>query len=62
MQNKLLILGFAVATFGILWFMNWAFAVRFDDDEYKQIFWSFFALLSAGGATLLANNVITPKH
>lgn len=53
MQNKLVIAGLMIATFGILWFMNWAFAVRFDEDEYKQIFWSFIALLGASGAAYL---------
>lgn len=50
-----------IATFGILWFMNWAFAVRFDEDEYKQIFWSFIALLGAGGAAYFTFNTKNPK-
>lgn len=58
-QSKLLIIGLMLATFGIMWFLTWAFSTSFDQDEIKQIFWFFLSLLGIGSTALFADNKVT---
>ena len=61
MQNKLIIIGMMLAVFGAMWFLTWAFAVQFDEDEILQIFWFFLSLIGIGGGVMAAQSLQGPK-